>query len=309
MDREFAESVLAADEARAGFARFLASLFLYELTQEQIEQLAHLNFDRDGSKVASGYAQMVEYLRHRNRATKQELAVDYAHTFLGAGVYDRVLAPPYESVFTSAERLLMQESRDGALAYYRSEGLDLPADNGTPEDHLGFELQFVATLIERADAALKAGDEDRFRELVVKQRSFLKFHQENWLAEFADAIDEFCQTGFYHGLAKLTRGYLEVEREILDAYAAELGIEGEEAEIRSAWMDLPDEDDGCALCPNAAAAAAGVAAPVKRAADITADDLLAFDIDDEEDAGMGLDSLDDEREATDDFDRADDPHE
>ncbi len=277
MDQGFVESVVEADEARAGFARFLASLFLYELTEEQVEQLAHLSFENDGSKVAQGYAQMVEYLRHRNRATKQELAVDYAHTFLGAGVYDHVLAPPYESVFTSKDRLLMQESRDGALAYYRSEGLDLPRDNSTPEDHLGFELQFVATLIERADEALRAGDAQRFRELVVKQRSFLKFHQENWLPEFCDAIDEFCQTDFYRGVANLVRGYMEIERSVLDEIASELGIEGEEAEIRSAWMDLPDEDEGCELCPAAAAAAAGVAPAADTVADITADDLLSFD--------------------------------
>ena len=129
MDKTLMEEIVAANEARAAFDRFLASLFLYELKDDQIERLAHLEFERDGSKVAQGYAQMVEYLRHRNRATAQTLAVDYAHTFLGAGTYDHVLAPPYESVFTSKQRLLMQDARDGALAYYRSEGVDLPADN------------------------------------------------------------------------------------------------------------------------------------------------------------------------------------
>ncbi len=299
MDQGFVDSVIEADEARAGFARFLASLFLYELTEEQVEQLAHLDFENDGTRIAQGYAQMVEYLRHRNRATKQELAVDYAHTFLGAGVYDHVLAPPYESVFTSKDRLLMQESRDGALAYYRSEELDLPQDNSTPEDHFGFELQFAATLIERADEALRAGDEERFRELVVKQRSFLKFHQENWLPEFCDAIDEFCQTDFYRGVANLVRGYMEVERSVLDEIAYELGIEDEEVEIRSAWMDLPDEGEGCELCPAAAAAAAGVAPAAAAVAGITADDLLSFDDDLDGLGGFAGESVDALAEADD----------
>lgn len=240
MEQEFVESVIEVDKARAEFARFLASLFLYELTDEQVESLAHMNFERDGSKVAEGYAQIVEYLRHRNRATRQELAVDYAHTFLGAGTYDHVLAPPYESVFTSKQRLLMQVARDGALAYYRSEELDLPADNTTPEDHLGFELQFVATMIERADEALVAGDEERFRELVAKQRSFLKYHQENWLPAFCDAIDQYTKTDFYKGVANLVRGYLEIERGVLDEMADELKLD-DEVEIRSPWMDDDEE--------------------------------------------------------------------
>ena len=54
MDQGFVEDVVAANGARAGFGRFLASLFLYELTDEQIEELAHISFERDGSKVAQG---------------------------------------------------------------------------------------------------------------------------------------------------------------------------------------------------------------------------------------------------------------
>lgn len=244
MDKTLMEEIVAANEARAAFDRFLASLFLYELKDDQIERLAHLEFERDGSKVAQGYAQMVEYLRHRNRATAQTLAVDYAHTFLGAGTYDHVLAPPYESVFTSKQRLLMQDARDGALAYYRSEGVDLPADNTTPEDHLGFELQFAATLVERASDAAKNGDIERLRELVSKQRSFLQFHQENWLPEFCDAIDQYAQTDFYRGVANLVRGYLAIEREVLDGIADALDIAGPECEVRSAWMDDREEADG-----------------------------------------------------------------
>ena len=84
----------------------------------------------DGSTIDEGLAVIREYLRHRHGGTRQELAVDYARVFLGAGSYDRILAPPYESVFTSEERILMQDARDGAVSYYRRGGLDLPAEIG-----------------------------------------------------------------------------------------------------------------------------------------------------------------------------------
>ncbi|MFR1168535.1 MAG: molecular chaperone TorD family protein [Adlercreutzia equolifaciens] len=50
----------------------------------------------DGTAIDEGLRAIKEYLRHRHGGT-QELAVDYARVFLGAS-YDRILAPPYESV-------------------------------------------------------------------------------------------------------------------------------------------------------------------------------------------------------------------
>ena len=61
---------------------------------------------------------MKEYLRHRDSGTRQELAVDYARVFLCAGMYEQLMAPPYESVYTSEEHLLMQDARDSAVAFY-----------------------------------------------------------------------------------------------------------------------------------------------------------------------------------------------
>ena len=158
-------------------------------------------------------------MRHRDTGTRQELAVDYARVFLGAGQYDKITAPPYESVYTSEDHLLMQDARDGALKHYRAEGLDLPEENTTPEDHVGFEMQFMATLIERTADALAAGDGARFDELVRRQRSFFEEHLANWLPAFAGDIDRFCKTEFYHGIADLVRGLLEEERAVLDDLA------------------------------------------------------------------------------------------
>jgi TorA maturation chaperone TorD len=220
MDETQKQDMLASCAPRASFYRFLASLFLYEPTTEQIETMAHAELPTDGTgEIERGYAQIAEYLRHRDQGTRQEIAVDYARTFLGAGHYETITAPPYESVFTSEDHLLMQDARDGALAYYRSEDLDLPAENTTPEDHVGFEMQFMATLIERMAAAIEAGDDERARELVERQRGFFDEHLANWLPAFAQAIDANCKTDFYHGVAHLTRGLLDEERAVLDELA------------------------------------------------------------------------------------------
>ena len=220
MDQALVAEIEQTGAPRAAFYRFLASIFLYEPTQEQLESLAAADLADDGTEVGRGYALIAEYLRHRDAGTRQELAVDYAHVFLGAGSYQTITAPPYESVFTSEDHLLMQDARDGALRQYRAEELDLPADNTTPEDHVGFELQFMATLIERMGQAAEAGDAGRVSDLARKQQVFFNEHLANWLPSFAHAIDEHAKTGFYRGVACLVRGLLEIERPVVDDLVA-----------------------------------------------------------------------------------------
>lgn len=220
MDEVLKREVMVSCAARASFYSFLASVFLRELTDEQIETVAAMRFSSNGSAITRGYELMAEYLRQRDTGTRQQLAVDYAHVFLGAGSYDKLTAPPYESVYTSEGNLLMQDARDDVLACYRTEGLDLPAGNTTPEDHVGYEMQFMATLINRANEALESGDRERFSALVSMQRSFFDDHLANWLSLFADDIHRHCRTDFYHGIALLVHGLLEAERTAIDEMAS-----------------------------------------------------------------------------------------
>lgn len=240
LESAVAQEMREANETRAAFCRFLASLYLYELTDEQIEAFAHIEVAGDGTLIDEGLRTIKEYLRHRHGGTRQELAVDYARVFLGAGSYDRILAPPYESVFTSEERILMQDARDGAVTYYRRAGLDLPADNTTPEDHLGFELQFAAALADNANEALAADDGETFAEVVSLARSFFVHHQQNWLPALCEAIDEFAETDFYRGVAQMTRGCVESESSFFDEVASVLSLGDEVDEILPAW-DVADE--------------------------------------------------------------------
>lgn len=239
LESAVAQEMREANETRAAFCRFLASLYLHELTDEQIEAFAHIEIAGDGTAIDEGLRTIKEYLRHRHGGTRQELAVDYARVFLGAGSYDRILAPPYESVFTSEERILMQDARDGAVTYYRRAGLDLPADNTTPEDHLGFELQFAAALADNANEALAADDGEALTEVVSLARSFFVHHQRNWLPALCEAIDEFAETDFYRGVAQMTRGYVESESSFFDEVASALSLGDEVDEIRPAW-DVAD---------------------------------------------------------------------
>lgn len=215
MEQHDREELAEVNAARKGFYEFLASMYKLELTDEQIGTLTKQDLPTDAEYVGAGYATVKEYLRHRDSGTRQELAVDYARVFLCAGMYEQLMAPPYESVYTSEEHLLMQDARDSAVAFYLGEELGLPADNTTPEDHLSFEFQFMAKLIERAGAALDAGDEARYAELCTKQRAFFDEHLANWVPRLCADVRAYAQTAFYRGVADITEGFLQLEDQMI----------------------------------------------------------------------------------------------
>lgn len=214
---------LLAQQA-AGY-ELLGRLFQREVDVELLRSLcegrypAHTGNDH----LDEGYRGLVVFLNHRGERTGTELNVDYLHVFIGNTQDTSHVAYPYESVYTSPDRLLMQDARDAVLAAYRSEMITLVNEHNEPEDHMGFELAFCAVLLRRAVEALTAGNTARAIELVEKERAFVRDHLGVWVPEFAADVKRIAQTGFYRALADILLGYLEVDTATMEAVAAELG--------------------------------------------------------------------------------------
>ena len=167
--------LIEVNAGRAAYYRMLGELFFRELTQEQVEHLAGMDFagmDGDDDLIAQGYDDMRRYLRHVNSGTRQALACDYAHTFLAAGNYETFAATP-------------------------------------------FEFEFLATVIERTNAALLMGDFARARALAETVSEFHRLHQLNWIDDLCDAVLDVAETRFYRGVAKVTRGFVHMETEVV----------------------------------------------------------------------------------------------
>ena len=214
---------LLAQQA-AGY-ELLGRLFQREVDAELLRSLCEGRYPaRTGNDhLDEGYRGLVVFLNHRGERTGTELNVDYLHVFIGNTQDTSHVAYPYESVYTSPDRLLMQDARDAVLAAYRSEMIALVNEHNEPEDHMGFELAFCAVLLRRAVEALTAGNIARAIELVEKERTFVRDHLGVWAPEFAADVKRIAQTGFYRALADILLGYLEVDAATMEAVAAELG--------------------------------------------------------------------------------------
>jgi TorA maturation chaperone TorD len=147
-----------------------------------------------------------------------DLAAEYAGIFRGPGPCP---AYPYESVYTSKHRLLMQRARDEVVELYRQEGLKLAGEYKEPEDHVAVEFEFMAYLCRKTLETMDRGDQAATLECLEKQKAFLEEHLRVWLPRFTGDLERAAKSNLYRGMAKLTREHLDAEHETIDALIEE----------------------------------------------------------------------------------------
>ena len=203
----------------------LGRLFYEEPSADLVAELRAGVYDGewviDGGDVTvgRGLALLAEQLTDWSEEQVAELRYDYHRLFVGPG---RLLAPPWESVYLSAEHLLFEAETRAVRSFYRRYGLQAPNLGHEPDDHLGLELAFMLHLCVLALDALEHEDHDTFDGLLEAQRSFLGKHLLQWAPMCLNRVLEHAESDFYRGAAYLALGTLE-------GAADALGITGFEA--------------------------------------------------------------------------------
>ena len=208
---------------RAATYGLLGRLYASEINQELLDELHATRYPvRTGNDLADeGNRLMATYLSGLWENTLTELAADYMRTFFGHGYSGHAAAYPFESVYTSEKRLLMQSARDEVLALYRAAGLSKQDSWKEGEDHIALELEYLQILSQRVVEALCQGDTDTAISWIKASYNFIDVHMAGWVPLFTAEVDKFAKTDFYRGLAFLTEGFLETDRELLEDLLAE----------------------------------------------------------------------------------------
>jgi putative dimethyl sulfoxide reductase chaperone len=131
------------------------------------------------------------------------LLSDQLHLFIGI---DHVLAPVWESVYFSEQRLVFQEQTLQVREWYARFNLQLEKLNREPDDHIGLELAFVAHLATRAVQAIDDGQQQSAQELLQAEGEFLMAHLLRWGPAWAKLVKKHAQTDFYRGLGYVVHG-------------------------------------------------------------------------------------------------------
>lgn len=204
-------------EQRSNSLAFLSRLYLKEVDEELLHELHDMMYpaETEDEALDKGYRLFATYLSNLWTESLTELAIDYARSFLGNSVDAFGAAYPYESVYTSEKRLMMQAARDEALAIYRSCGFTKREDWTEGEDHIALELEFIRALNDRAIEALQQGCEEELVRLLATQRNFMETHLVSWAPMMTADLKRFAQTKFYQGLAYITEGFLRTDFALL----------------------------------------------------------------------------------------------
>ena len=215
-DEATMQELVKLNEQRAATYGLLSRLYRVEVDQPLLDELRSMRFPaKTGNEnVDEGYRLLATYLSNTWDNSVTDLAI-------GHGIDAFSAAYPFESVYTSEKRLLMQEARDEVLAIYRSAGLDKQDTWKEGEDHIALELEFEQIMATRTVEALRKGDEDEAVALLTTQKNFLEDHLAAWAPMMTSDMKRFAQTDFYRGLAYLTDGFLQTDQTFLDDVLAE----------------------------------------------------------------------------------------
>lgn len=223
-DNQINVEELTVAQSREMTYKFLASVLFKELTADFLAAAA------ENPPVTEGV--LGEYfasLKDKDIAAERtENAVKYAKLLLNASANPVI---PYESPYTCNERILKQGAWMDVKKTFAINGFKLADGVGLPEDHISFELEFMAHMCRREQELLEACDVAGLGANRAEQRVFLTDHLLVWAGSFCDDLAWKSQGGFYAGVAETLNSFMAFEIEDFDI---------KEDEIK--YPKLSDED-------------------------------------------------------------------
>ena len=199
---------IAELRARAATYAFLSrALSDEELPAEFLSALA-ADAPQTGTALDAYAAGLAGLSAEELQARRRDLAADHSSCLLGMSVRP---VSTYESVYTSPEQLMRQDSWEQVVRAYAQAGFKPVSALRVPEDHISIELQFCAALLNRAVDYAAAGVPDAAARDAAAQSAFVHDHLAVWTPHFCDLLEDRAHTDFYRGIAQMLREFVTQE--------------------------------------------------------------------------------------------------
>ncbi len=200
-----------------GFSHEIDQAFL-DQAREHLPMLKELKEKAEDSDYIDGISSMETFLG--SIGDDKELIEEYARRFVSVFLHisnDSNNVDPYESVYLSPEKLIMQEPRDRVVEFYAEYGHGVTDKFKEPEDHIAAELGFLASLNGEILKDIESGKE--MAEIVKKlegQLEFMKKHLLLWLPMLSRDLEKTDPEGFYSILGKFSHGFCRIDALFLE---------------------------------------------------------------------------------------------
>ncbi len=198
--------------ARVEIYRLLRELFSYPLSAETLQRLGSLEPDAESApELSAAVARVREALAALPEPALERLNLEHSRLMSGPGLPP---APPFASFYASGSQRLFGAEAQAVARAYRDAGL-VPADWGTPPDHISVELDFICLQAEEALTTARDGDLEACLSALLRQHRFLAEHLLPFSRSFCRALREAADLEFFRGAADLLEEYLDLEADAL----------------------------------------------------------------------------------------------
>lgn len=146
---------------------------------------------------------------------------EYMRLFVGP---EKLIAPPWESVYRSKQGLLFQESTLTIREIYRKHGLMPEGYPHVADDSLALELDFMSHMAERSLQALNEERCAALSESLTVQESFLRVHLLFWIPKLLEKMTDSSFKLLYPQMTKILLAFMEKDHELIKEIPEMCGI-------------------------------------------------------------------------------------
>jgi len=200
---------------------FLAAIYRQEVSSDLLQQIKDPRFlgvlSNLGIELRNGF------LKKPEKELLEDLAVEYAYLFLGPGKH----ISPHESVHHKTEGAqsgqLWGESTAEVKKIIESSGLEYKTEYTGLPDHISVELEFMQQITLREEQAWQDDDKETALLCLKNEKKFVDEHLFRWVPDFCEKVIETADWPFYREMARLTRSFIEFEKEELKKLKEDTG--------------------------------------------------------------------------------------
>lgn len=196
---------------RSDIYGFLAMVYRQEVISDFLEQIKDPRFLGVLSDLGVQFDD--DFLQKPEKELLEDLAIEYTRLFLGPGRH----ISPHESVHHEKDNSkwgqLWGDSTVEVKKFVETTGLEYQTDYKGLPDHISVELEFMQQLTLRENQAWEEEDVDGAASCRKIEKKFIEEHMVPWVPAFCDKVMESAGSGFYRGVAGLTKKFVEFENQ------------------------------------------------------------------------------------------------
>jgi len=186
-----------------GYLNFPEQEFIQRLVDDDL--ISAWPISASSRNTLTGLDCLQRFCAQWNPQHLEKLKMDYTRLFVGLG---KMMSPPYESVYLGKEHTLFEIRTLEVREFYRRFDIHLNPAHKIPDDHLGLELVFCASLCQKYAEAVSSSVKKSTGHAGYRQglKQFLSQHLLQWIDPFTSDVIDYADTLYFRGIAYLTLG-------------------------------------------------------------------------------------------------------